>query len=65
VEEHRWESSAAEERRWESNTVQERVCRRRTYLRTSTPVCASLFDYAWFLVACVRSKKFIKFCEKV
>jgi hypothetical protein len=28
-------------------------------------VCASLFVFAWILVACVKFKKFIKFCEKV
>jgi hypothetical protein len=30
----------------------------------TTSFCASLFGYAWFLVACVRFKKFTKFCEK-
>jgi hypothetical protein len=30
----------------------------------TTSDCASLFGYAWFLVACVRSKKFIKLCGK-
>jgi hypothetical protein len=30
----------------------------------TTSDCASLIGFAWFLVACVLSKKIIKFCEK-
>jgi hypothetical protein len=30
----------------------------------TTSGCASLFGFAWFLVACVAFEKIIKFCEK-
>jgi hypothetical protein len=30
----------------------------------TTSDCASLFGFAWFLVACVAFKKFTKFCER-